>query len=201
MVIKTRRLPQALRVLYFYRMKIYTKTGDQGTTSLFGGKRVSKSDLRIDAYGTIDELNSYIGLLRDQDVNQKRKDVLVEIQDRLFTVGSILATEPGNTKVKIPSLIENDITFLEKEIDTMDSELEPMKFFVLPGGHTTVSFCHIARTVCRRGERLVIALHHQEPIDVLVIKYLNRLSDYLFVLSRKMTKEVGAEEIAWRPRM
>lgn len=182
-------------------MKIYTKTGDQGTTSLFGGKRVSKSDLRIDAYGTIDELNSYIGLLRDQDVNQKRKDVLVEIQDRLFTVGSILATEPGNTKVKIPSLIENDITFLEKEIDTMDSELEPMKFFVLPGGHTAVSFCHIARTVCRRGERLVIALHQQEPIDVLVIKYVNRLSDYLFVLSRKMTKEIGAEEIAWRPRM
>lgn len=182
-------------------MKIYTKTGDQGTTSLFGGKRVSKADLRIDTYGTIDELNSYLGLLRDQDVNQKRKEVLIEIQDRLFTIGSILATEPGNTKVKIPSLAESDILFLEKEIDGMETELEPMKFFVLPGGHQSVSFCHVARTVCRRGERLTIALHQQENVELLVIKYLNRLSDYLFVLSRKMTREIGAEEVPWRPRM
>jgi cob(I)alamin adenosyltransferase len=185
----------------FIDMKIYTKTGDQGTTSLFGGKRVSKADLRIDTYGTIDELNSYLGLLRDQEVNHKRKNILIEIQDRLFTIGSILATEPGNTKVKIPSLAENDILFLEKEIDSMESELEPMKFFVLPGGHPSVSFCHIARTVCRRGERLTIALHQQEPVEILVIKYLNRLSDYLFVLSRKMTHELGAEEVAWKPRM
>ena len=182
-------------------MKIYTKTGDQGTTSLFGGKRVSKADLRIDTYGTIDELNSFIGLVRDQEVNQKRKASLIEIQDRLFTIGSILATEPGNTKVKIPSLSENDITFLEKEIDAMEADLPPMKFFVLPGGHQAVSFCHVARTVCRRGERLTIVLHQQEPIDIFVIQYLNRLSDYLFVLSRKMTQELGAEETPWKPRM
>lgn len=182
-------------------MKIYTKTGDQGTTSLFGGKRVSKSDLRIDAYGTVDELNSYIGLLRDQEVNIKRKEVLVEIQDRLFTVGSILATEPGNLKVKIPLLQEMDITFLEKQIDEMDAQLPPMKSFVLPGGHVSVSFGHVARTVCRRAERSVIALDLQEKVDELVIKYLNRLSDYLFVLCRMMTKELGAEETPWKPRI
>ena len=182
-------------------MKIYTKTGDQGTTSLFGGKRVSKSDLRIDAYGTVDELNSYVGLLRDQGVNKKRNEVLVEIQDRLFTSGSILATEPGNVKVKIPSLQETDITFLEKQIDEMDAQLPPMKSFVLPGGHESVSFGHVARTVCRRAERLVIALDQIEKVDELVIKYLNRLSDYLFVLCRMMTKELGAEETPWKPRM
>ena len=182
-------------------MKIYTKTGDQGTTSLFGGTRVSKSDLRIDSYGTVDELNSYIGLLRDQEVNQVRKEVLVEIQDRLFTIGSILATEPGNTKVKIPALNENDIAFLEKEMDTMDAKLPTMKFFVLPGGHPSVSFGHVARTVCRRAERLVIALHHQETIDTLVIKYLNRLSDYLFMLCRMMAHELKIEETPWKARM
>lgn len=182
-------------------MKIYTKTGDQGTTALFGGKRVSKADLRINTYGTVDELNSYMGLLRDQEVNQKRKSVLIEIQDRLFTVGSILATEPGNTKVKIPSLNENDIQFLEKEIDAMDGSLPPMKFFVLPGGHTSVSFGHVTRTVCRRAERLVIELDAIEKVEPLVIKYLNRLSDYLFMLCRKMTDELGAEEIPWKPKM
>ncbi len=182
-------------------MKIYTKTGDEGTTSLFGGKRVFKSDLRIDTYGTIDELNSYVGLLRDQEVNRKRKEVLVEIQDRLFTVGSILATEPGNLKVKIPMLKETDVTFLEKQIDEMDSLLPAMKSFVLPGGHESVSFGHLARTVCRRAERLVIALNQQEKVDELVIKYLNRLSDYLFVLCRMMTKELNAEETPWKPRM
>jgi cob(I)alamin adenosyltransferase len=182
-------------------MKIYTKTGDQGTTSLFGGKRVSKADLRIDTYGTIDELNSYVGLVRDQEINQKRKDILVEIQDRLFTIGSILATEPGNTRVKIPSIHEQDITLLEQEMDKMDAELPPMKFFVLPGGHPSISFGHIARTVCRRAERLTIALNTQETIDPLVIKYLNRLSDYLFVLCRMMTHELKVEETPWKPRM
>jgi cob(I)alamin adenosyltransferase len=182
-------------------MKIYTKTGDQGTTSLFGGKRVSKADIRIDTYGTVDELNSWIGLVRDQEVNQKRKDALVEIQDRLFTIGSILATEPGNTKVKIPTLSEADIQFLETEIDRMDGALEPMRFFVLPGGHQSVSNCHVARTVCRRAERLTIALHNLESVNALVIQYLNRLSDYLFVLSRKMTQELQAEETPWKPRM
>lgn len=182
-------------------MKIYTKTGDKGTTALFGGKRVSKADLRIDTYGTVDELNSYIGLVRDQPVNQIRKNVLIEIQDRLFTVGSILATEPGNTKVKIPALNPDDVTFLEKEIDAMDASLPPMKFFVLPGGHQSVSFCHVARTVCRRAERLTIALNEHESVDGLVIQYLNRLSDYLFMLSRKMSAELNAEELPWKPRM
>lgn len=181
-------------------MKIYTKTGDQGTTALFGGKRVSKAELRIDTYGTIDELNSYIGLLRDQPVNTSRKEILVSIQDRLFTIGAILATEPGNTKVKVPSLHEDDIAKLEQEIDLMDGKLEPMRFFVLPGGHQSVSFGHIARTVCRRSERLVIALNNEEGVNPLVIKYLNRLSDYLFVLCRMMTKDLSAEEIPWHPK-
>ncbi len=182
-------------------MKIYTRTGDTGTTALFGGKRVSKADLRIDTYGTVDELNSFIGLVRDQPVNASRKKILVEIQDRLFTIGSILATEPGNTKVKVPALSESDIAVLEKEIDAMEAQLPPMKSFVLPGGHQSVSFCHVARTVCRRAERLVIALNEQEKVDTLIVQYLNRLSDYLFMLSRKMTAELGAEEIPWRPRM
>lgn len=182
-------------------MKIYTKTGDKGTTALFGGKRVSKADLRIETYGTVDELNAYVGLVRDQLVNENRKPILVEIQDRLFTIGSILATEPGNTKVKVPSLLQDDIAVLEKEIDFMDAQLPAMKSFVLPGGHQSVSFCHVARTVCRRAERLVIALDATEKTDALVIQYLNRLSDYLFMLSRKMSAELGAEETPWKPKM
>jgi cob(I)alamin adenosyltransferase len=182
-------------------MKIYTKTGDKGMTALFGGKRLSKAELRIDTYGTVDELNSWIGVLRDQEVNHKRQEELIEIQDRLFTIGSILATEPGNTKVKIPSLSEADVTFLERKIDTMDDVLEPMKVFVLPGGHQSVSFGHVSRTVCRRAERLVIALDAQEKVEALVIQYLNRLSDYLFVLCRMMTKEIGVTETPWKPRM
>ncbi len=182
-------------------MKIYTKTGDQGTTALFGGQRLPKSDLRIETYGTVDELNSFLGLLRDQPVNSTRKEILIEIQDRLFTIGSMLATEPGNTKVKIPSIQESDVLLLENEIDQMDAQLPPMKYFVLPGGHESVSIGHVTRTVCRRAERLVIALHHQTPVDALVIKYLNRLSDYLFVLCRKMGQELKIEETPWKPRM
>lgn len=182
-------------------MKIYTKTGDQGTTSLFGGKRVSKADLRIETYGTVDELNSWIGLVRDQAVNAMRQESLVMIQDRLFTIGSILATEPGNTKVKIPSLTEDDVHYLEKEIDVMDSALPPMRSFILPGGHQSVSFGHVTRTVCRRAERLTIALQEHETVDPLVIKYLNRLSDYLFMLCRKMSQELQAPETPWKPKM
>jgi cob(I)alamin adenosyltransferase len=182
-------------------MKIYTKTGDQGTTSLFGGKRVSKADQRIDTYGTVDELNSWIGVIRDQEVNSSRKEILVAIQDRLFTIGSMLATEPGNTRVKIPSLTEDDILILENKIDSMETGLPPMRSFVLPGGHPSVSFGHVARTVCRRAERLVISLHETEPVDPLVIKYLNRLSDYLFVLTRQMTQDLSADESPWKPRM
>lgn len=181
-------------------MKIYTKTGDQGTTSLVGGTRVSKADLRIDTYGTVDELNSYIGLVRDQPVNEVRREFLKYIQDRLFTIGSILASEPDNKKHFIPDLHEEDITALELAMDEMNEVLEPMRSFILPGGHPSVSFGHVARTVCRRAERLVIALNESEPVETEVIRYLNRLSDYLFVLSRKMAQELGVEEIKWAGR-
>jgi cob(I)alamin adenosyltransferase len=180
-------------------MKIYTKTGDQGMTSLFGGKRISKAELRIDTYGTIDELNSYMGLVRDQDINQKRKDILIQIQNRLFVVGSMLAAEPGNKKITIPLLVEDDVLYLEQAIDQMELTLPSMRHFVLPGGHVAVSFTHIARTVCRRAERLVIALQNTEIIDPVIVRYLNRLSDYLFVLSRKIALELGCEEIPWKP--
>jgi cob(I)alamin adenosyltransferase len=182
-------------------MKIYTKTGDQGTTALFGGKRVSKADLRIDTYGTVDELNSWMGVVRDQEVNKQRSSLLVVIQENLFTIGSILATEPGNTKVKIPSLKQEDIQVLEKEIDAMEDMLEPMRFFILPGGHTSVSFCHVTRTVCRRAERLVVALYDQEPGDILVVQYLNRLSDFLFVLARKMSAELKVTDTPWKAKL
>lgn len=182
-------------------MKVYTKTGDKGTTALFGGTRVPKSHVRINAYGTVDELNSYIGLLRDQPVNNDKNDILVEIQDRLFTVGSILATEPGNEKVKVPRLALEDVHKLEQSMDAMDSQLPEMKSFVLPGGHQSVSFCHIARCVCRRAERLVIELSQHDAVDELVIQYLNRLSDYLFVLSRLMAQELEIVETPWVPKM
>jgi cob(I)alamin adenosyltransferase len=181
-------------------MKIYTKTGDQGITSLLGGVRVPKSDLRIDAYGTLDELNSYIGLLRDQEVNKKRSELLKTIQDRLFTIGADLATVPGKDKVKKPDLHPEDVEVLEKEMDAMDAELPMLTAFILPGGHTSVSFCHLARTVCRRSERIVVELASQEPVAELVIQYLNRLSDFLFVLGRKMAQELEVEEVTWKPR-
>ncbi len=181
-------------------MKIYTKTGDEGKTSLIGGTRVSKSDLRIDAYGTVDELNSYIGLIADQPVNSQRIELLREIQDRLFTIGSILAYDIEKAKMTIPDLFEADIELLEKAIDQMNEVLPPMRFFILPGGHQSVSFCHLGRVVCRRAERLCVALAENTPVNELVMKYLNRLSDYLFVLARMMAQELGVAEIAWRPR-
>ncbi len=182
-------------------MKIYTKTGDKGTTSLVGGTRVSKTALRIEAYGTVDELNSYIGLVRDQTVNEKRKDILKEIQDRLFTIGSILASEPEQSKKRLPDLLESDVELLENEMDNMDKELEPMRYFILPGGHQSISFGHLARTICRRTERIVIRLAEESTVNELIIRYLNRLSDYLFVLCRIMAKELEVEEIAWKPRV
>jgi len=182
-------------------MKIYTKKGDKGTTQLIGGTRIPKSSLRIEAYGTVDELNSCIGLVRDQNISETHKKNLIEIQDRLFTLGAILASDPEKSKMKIPDLTESDVEFLEKEMDKMDAELPPMKSFVLPGGHTTVSFCHIARCVCRRAERITVDLSQSEKVDEIAIKYLNRLSDYLFVLSRKLALESGAEEHPWKPRM
>lgn len=177
-------------------MKVYTKKGDKGTTQLIGGTRVPKSSLRIEAYGTVDELNSYIGLIRDQNISAESKDQLIEIQDRLFTLGSLLASD-GTSKMKLPQITESDVTYLEGCIDEMDIELEPMKSFVLPGGHTTVSYCHIGRCVCRRAERIVVDLNENSPVAEIILIYLNRLSDYLFVLSRKLSKELNVNEIPW----
>lgn len=182
-------------------MKVYTKNGDSGTTQLIGGTRVSKSSLRLESYGTIDELNSFIGLIRDQEIDEKYKIQLIEIQDRLFTIGSSLASDPQKSKMKIPDLLESDIQFLELSIDDMDKELPEMKFFVLPGGHQTVSYCHIARCVCRRAERVIISLHEHEYVSEIVFKYINRLSDYLFVISRKLSKDLNVIEQPWKPRM
>ncbi len=182
-------------------MRIYTKTGDEGKTSLIGGTRVFTSHHRIDAYGTVDELNAYVGMLRDQDVNRERRDLLKQVQDRLFTVGASLASDPETSRKKIPDLLESDITLLEQEMDQMDAALPELRHFILPGGHASVSFAHVARTVCRRAERLVVALAQEEYVNDLVVKYLNRLSDYLFVLSRKMAQELNAEEVKWEPRM
>ena len=188
-------------------MKIYTKTGDQGTTALFGGTRVPKHHIRIESYGTVDELNSYVGLVCDQDIDSHYKEVLNQIQHDLFTVGAILATDPekavlksGKERLNIERIDTASITALETEMDTMNTALPPMTHFVLPGGHQTVSFCHIARCVCRRAERLAVALNDLEPIDPQVLKYLNRLSDYFFVLARKLTKDLQAEEVKWIPQ-
>ena len=182
-------------------MKIYTKTGDKGTTSLIGGTRLSKAHVRIDAYGTVDELNSYIGLLRDQPVNEGRKELLKEIQDRLFTIGSHLASESDRKKRILPDLLDEDIVLLETEMDVIESKVPPLRAFVLPGGHQSVSFGHVARTVCRRAERAVIHLQQGEEVEEIVIRYLNRLSDYLFMLCRAMTYELGIEEVTWNPRV
>lgn len=181
--------------------KIYTKTGDKGQTSLIGGTRISKFDIRIEAYGTVDELNSNIGLVRDQQIDSHSKAILIEIQDRLFTIGSLLAADPEKNKMALPQISDADIDLLEKEIDAMNEHLPEMKSFVLPGGHSIISFCHIARCVCRRAERCVLRLNELQPVNELIYKYLNRLSDYLFVLSRKFTQDLNALETPWKPRI
>lgn len=167
---------------------------------MLGGKRVSKSDPRIDAYGTVDELNAFIGLLRDQPENASRAELLKEIQDRLFTIGATLASEPGKAGIKRPDLHEEDLVLLETEIDQMENQLPALRNFILPGGHQVVSYCHLARTVCRRTERRVIELMEIEYVDEAIVRYLNRLSDYLFVLGRMISMEQGAEEVTWKPR-
>ena len=182
-------------------MKIYTKTGDKGNTSLIGGTKVSKSHLRIESYGTVDELNSYIGLCRDLVNDETNKNVLQEVQDRLFTMGSTLACDPEKeTQMKLPDLVPGDITLLEKEIDRMTETLPEMKSFILAGGHSTVSQLHIARCVCRRAERCCVRLSEASPVAPIIIQYLNRLSDYLFVLARFTGMQLGAPEIPWKPR-
>jgi len=179
-------------------MKIYTRTGDKGQTSLIGGSRVSKSHLKIEAYGTVDELNSYLGLLRDHKELDKHKNLLISIQENLFTIGSILAVEEGKSFDYIPKLQDECVKDLEEEMDRMDARLPEMKNFVLPGGHPLISYCHIARCVCRRAERDVIGLSNVESVDNIIIRYLNRLSDFLFVLGRELSLDLGVEEIPWR---
>jgi len=187
-------------------MKIYTKTGDKGTTALIGGTRVKKHHVRIESYGTVDELNSWLGLVRDQKIDSRSKEVLTKIQEKLFIVGAILATDPekailknGKKRLNIPEIKAKDIELLEKEIDIMDEALPQMTHFILPGGHTTVSYCHISRTVCRRAERMSTLLYENEPFNENVLLFLNRLSDYLFVLARKLSENLQAEEIKWIP--
>lgn len=181
--------------------KIYTKTGDQGETSLIGGVRLPKHHIRIEAYGSVDELNAFVGLIRDQSIDEHTKLILIAIQDRLFTIGSLLAVGKEDTKMKLPTLSEDDITLLENEMDKMDETLPEMKHFVLPGGHTTISYCHVARCVCRRAERAVLKLAENEKVEQLIYKYLNRLSDYLFILSRKFTQDLNATETPWIPKV
>lgn len=184
-------------------MKIYTKTGDKGKTSLIGGTKVSKSHLRIETYGTVDELNSWLGLVNDYMTEDSVKVFIKEIQDRLFTIGSSLATDPDkDTKMKIPDLHAADVKLLEDKMDEMDTVLPEMKFFVLPGGHVAVSHCHIARCVCRRAERLCVEMQEQDTfVEPLVLQYINRLSDYLFVLARYVGHQLKVEEIPWKPRV
>jgi cob(I)alamin adenosyltransferase len=182
-------------------MKIYTKTGDKGFTSLIGGTRVPKHHLRIESYGTVDELNSYIGFIRDQDIQAHYKDILKEVQDRLFTIGSSLASDPERSKMVIPDLHDSDITLLEKEMDKMNDKLPELRHFILPGGNNAISFCHIARCVCRRAERLSVHLAEDNFVEEKVNIYLNRLSDYLFVLARAIGSDNKVPENQWIPRV
>jgi cob(I)alamin adenosyltransferase len=183
--------------------KIYTKTGDLGKTSLIGGTRVPKSDLRIESYGTIDELNSFIGFIGDQVTDERSKKILREVQDRLFTIGSSLACDPEKEpKMKLPDLKEEDVRLLESEIDEMNKVLRPMKSFILPGGSMAISSAHLARCVCRRAERNCVGMiEHEMFVDPLIVKYLNRLSDYLFVLARYIGHLTGVAETEWKARI
>jgi cob(I)alamin adenosyltransferase len=182
-------------------MKIYTKKGDKGMTGLIGGSRVSKASLRIECYGTVDELNSWVGVIRDGKLINIHQEQLTEIQDRLFTIGSSLACDDENSGMKIPDLLTEDVEKLEGWMDEMDAQLQPMRSFILPGGDQTSSFCHVARCVCRRAERICVDLTSTEFVAELVLIYLNRLSDYLFVLSRKIASDNGVIDHPWTPRI
>ena len=182
-------------------MKIYTKTGDQGETGLFGGQRVRKDHARIEAYGTLDELNAFVGLLRDSVGDTAVREQLFAVQNRLFDLGAYLATPPKEGQASTPpDLQEEDITALESAMDEMDAVLEPLRNFILPGGHTTVSYAHLARTVCRRAERLCVRLQDEVVVDANLLRYLNRLSDYFFVLGRYLAKQLRVEEVNWKGR-
>ena len=181
-------------------MKVYTKTGDEGTTGLIGGTRVPKDHVRIEAYGSVDELNAHIGFLRDQEGMKSYQERLVQIQEQLFTMGSHLANDPEKSKMKLPEFLDEFTHDLEKDIDSMEEELPAMTNFVLPGGHPSISTCHVARCVCRRAERATISLNRSSSVQTEILVYLNRLSDYLFVLSRKFAQDLGVEETPWKPR-
>jgi cob(I)alamin adenosyltransferase len=188
-------------------MKIYTKTGDKGKTSLFGGERVPKHHIRIEAYGTVDELNSFIGLIKDQDIDLDSKNILLKIQTELFTIGSMLATpmnkeklKTGKDRLNIPKISNESITYLENQMDILNKNLKPMTNFILPGGHPVVSYCHIARSVCRRAERICTLLNETNAINELIVIYLNRLSDYFFTLARYFSSYYKVEEIKWTPK-
>jgi cob(I)alamin adenosyltransferase len=180
-------------------MKIYTKTGDNGTTALIGGKRVPKTNPRIEAYGTVDELIAFVGLLRDHIANNQIKDSLIRIQDNLMVCAAMLATDCDNCDAKIPKLSEQSVVWLETEMDKMDEKLPPLKNFILPGGHPAISFCHVARTVCRRAERLAYGLSGSDTVPEVALRYLNRLSDYFFILSRQLSIDNQIIEIHWQP--
>lgn len=183
--------------------KIYTKTGDKGSTSLIGGVRVPKNHIRIESYGTVDELNSYLGMVRDMANDVLINEWIHEVQDRLFTIGSVLATNPDKeVKMKLPDVHEADVIFLEQKIDEMNESLPEMRSFILPGGNLAASTAHVARCVCRRAERICVAMQQEnEVVPELIIQYLNRLSDFLFVLARFITHNNGAEDMPWRPRV
>ncbi|MFN8229895.1 MAG: cob(I)yrinic acid a,c-diamide adenosyltransferase [Bacteroidia bacterium] len=180
--------------------KIYTKTGDKGQTSLIGGTRLPKQHVRIEAYGTVDELNSYLGLVRDTLSEKETIEFIIYIQDRLFTIGSHLAADPVKNKMVLPPILDEDILALEKAIDVINANVPEMKSFVLPGGHVAVSHCHVARCICRRAERAVLRLAENETVEEIHFKYLNRLSDYLFMLSRDLTHKLNVQEIPWKPK-
>jgi len=181
-------------------MKIYTKTGDKGQTALFTGKRVPKHHIRIEAYGNVDELNAHLGMLRDQAIDGHSKAMLEQVQTKLFTLGSIMATEPEkDQRLKIPRISDGDIALLEQEMDRMNGALPEMTHFIIPGGHPTVSSCHIARTVCRRAERGISLLHENDAVPDNLLSYINRLSDYLFVLARKLSMDLQVQEVKWIP--
>lgn len=182
-------------------MKVYTKKGDTGTTGLLGGTRLPKHHLRIESYGTVDELNAFIGVLRDSISSSTHRADLKKIQDELFTIGSQLAADPEKNKMELPMISQGEVAFLELRMDEMDKELPEMKFFVLPGGHPAVSNAHVCRCVCRRAERLCVALAENGVVNPLILQYLNRLSDYFFVLSRQLTMELGVDEVPWQPRV
>jgi cob(I)alamin adenosyltransferase len=180
-------------------MKIYTKTGDQGLTSLIGGSRVPKYHIRIESYGTVDELNAYLGLIADQDIALQHRETLHRIQVMLFTIGALLAAEPGKPRMQLPGISQNDIELLEHEIDKIEKQLPQLKHFILPGGNPIISFCHVARCVCRRAERVTVQLAAESMVDENVMVYLNRLSDYLFMLARMVGYEQNVPERKWLP--